>query len=407
MFLNNIKHICGTVSLLAILCPLSAHAFEVTGKVTNGSSGRADIEAAIEVVNPRDGMQVIQNLRTTTGMFTIENLADTSHVYVIRAVYQGVSYSEIIRYTGSDPSFYEITVYDTTSSLENVQVSIPHLMIRRIQQHLRFELIYEIVNATDPPKTILGRPFKVHIPEDRASVNALYTTELGLPINRDPVPTDSKGIYRVDAPLKPGATRLALSFDVHAHEGVYEYSQVLPYDLESIEILLDDPAIQITSENIALEKSTGAQNGIIYSASSLSKSSILAFRVSGGTPVAAESAPSSPNQGMRIVTLSKATEGGTIPIILILTLFLLALPALSSRKPAADGPQRNMLESRKKRLSSQIAKLDDLYAAGTIAEQSYQVKRAELKTRLAYIIQRTGSLKTKPSRKTGKNKKES
>ncbi len=403
MFAKKIIYTCCAVYLLAALLAAPSFAYKVVGKVTNGTSGRSDVAADIELVNPRGGMQVEQKLRAENGAFIIEDLSDTSHVYVIRTFYQGVSYSGIIRQSDSDTTFYDVTVYDTTSAFTETQVYIPHLMIRRTGEHYRFDTIYDIVNNTDPAKTITDKPFRLYMPDDRVSVNALYTTELGLPINRDPIQTDIKGIYRIDSPLKPGTTRLALSFDVHAHDGAYEYEQTLPYDIESINILVEDPEIDVKGETIRFEKSKREQGGVIYSASSLAASSRLAFRVSGGS---AEPVPSA-SQNMQIITQSKATEGGSIPIILIVTLFLLALPFLSSRKPASGRQETGLAESRRNQLLGQIARLDDLYAAGTVAEALYQAKRTELKYRLAYIMQHAGASKAKSPRKSKKIKKDS
>jgi len=361
------------------------------------------VAADVEVVNPRGGMQVERTLHTTDGTFVIDNLSDTSHVYVIRTVYQGISYPGIIRYAGSDTTFQNVTVYDTTSSVSGIEVSIPHMMIRRDGEHFRFETIYEILNATDPPKTITGKPFQLFMPEDLVGVNALYTTELGLPINKEAIPTDDKEIYRIDTPLKPGVTRLALSFDVHTDDGAYRYEQVLPYDLQSVQIMIDDPTIELTGESVQMEKSDNPRGGTIYSASSLAAGSRFGFRVSGGSS-AAEASPSS-NQ--RIITQSRATEDGSVPLIVIVTLLLLALPVLGSKKPASTKAEREMAESRKKLLFAQLARLDDLHAAGTVDEPIYQAKRTELINKVAHFMEQTGVPGKNNRRKSKKIKKDS
>ncbi|MFH1756161.1 MAG: hypothetical protein ABIA59_10730 [Candidatus Latescibacterota bacterium] len=397
MQLINKKHIFAIALALAFACPPSSYAYKVVGKVTNGTTARTDVAADIELINPRGGMNVEQKLRAANGSFVIDNLSDTSHVYVIRTVYQGISYPGIVRHGDSDTTFFEITVYDTTSLFAAPRVSIPHLMIRKIEEHYRFEIIYEIVNDAEPPKTITGNPFKIYIPEERASLNALYTTELSLPINKEPIATSIKGIYRIDAPLKPGATRVALSFDVHAHDGSYEYLQVLPYDLQSVNIIVEDPAIEVTSGHIALEPSEGGHVGPALIASSLPRSSIFAFRVAGGA--AAGAAESSASQKTSVVTQSQATKGHSVPVIIITTLFLLSLPLLSSKKPAVAASRGNILQSQKQRLTAQIAKLDDLYATGTVTDRLYQAKRAELKQNLAHVIRRADGPGGNPSGK--------
>jgi hypothetical protein len=394
MLSQNNQYLRGVILVLAMLIPSASHAYKVVGKITNGTSGRADVVADVEVVNPRGGMQIEQTLRTTNGAFVIDNLSDTSHVYVIRAVYQGVSYPGIVRYAGSDTTFHDITVYDTTAAAEDIRVSIPHLMVRRMGKHFRFETIYEINNQTDPPKAITERPFKIFMPDDRVSVNALYTTELGLPISKDATPTDEKEMYHIHTPLKPGVTRLALSFDVHAYDGAYEYEQVLPYDIGFADIIVDDPSIEVASSDITLLKTDRDEGGFVFSAPSLAASGRFAFRVSGGSP----EVEGSPSQNMRIVIQSKATEGGSLPLILIVTLLLMALPVLSSRKPAAQ-EESSAIESHKNQLLAQIARLDDLHAAGTVGDALYQAKRSELKNRLAAILRLTSTHKIKSSRR--------
>jgi hypothetical protein len=278
---------------------------------------------------------------------------------------------------------------------------MPYMKVLRVGEHFRFETIYEIENQTDPPKTITDRPFKIYMPDDRVSVNALYTTELGLPINKDAIPTDDKEMYHINTSLKPGVTRLALSFDVHAHGGAFEYAQVPPYDIAFADIQVEDPAIEVTSTDITLQKSDRDEGGFIYSAKSIAARSRFAFRVSGGSVEAAASS----SQNMRIITQSKATEGGSLPVILVVTLLLLALLFFSSRKPAPAREGTGAIESYKNQLLAQIARLDDLHAAGTVGDALYQAKRTELKNRLAAVLRETGASKTKSSPKNKRSRK--
>ncbi|NIM19147.1 MAG: hypothetical protein GTO51_02060 [Candidatus Latescibacteria bacterium] len=394
----------GVVALMLVLpapAPSPVHAFEVHGKVTNGTTGASNVKAKLDVVNPRAGMDVLQVVDITDGEFTVENLSDTSHVYVFRLIYQGISYSEIIRYQGNEHLHADFVVYDTTSSWENVKISIPHAMVRRMDDQLRIEKIFELSNTSHPPKTLVGDEFSMYIPGDRTSLNALYVTELGIPINQKSLPTKTKDIYHIHYPFKPGVSRVALSFDVPYADGTYDYREVLPHDVEELTILVNDPEMSITSETVNLEKDTDVHGFTSFRVASLEKSSVLSIRFSGGS---GEVQPAS-STSSRVIVQSKASEGFTVPLIIVLTLILLSVTAFTGKRPIGAKGNEGLFKTQSNLLYNQIAKLDDLHATGTVPDKLYHAKRAELKNKLAQILYQSKSHAGKRSGKAKKSKR--
>ncbi len=384
---------------LIAVCPGPVSGFKVIGKVTNGTTGRADVRGTVDVINPHRGMAVEQELEIIDGVFTTDNLSDTALVYLFRLNYKGVSYKELIRFEGVDPLNAQFEVYDTTSSWEGLRISIPHFLVRPTEDRLRFDKDFEIINASDPPKTVVGNGLAMYIPEDRVRLNTLYVAELGIPIKQEAIPTDSAGIYRLEYPFTPGVTRVVLSFDVPYTEMIYDYREVLPVDIEALTVLTDDPELKISSETTSFKKEAENQGFDLYSTSSLSKSSVLAIQFSGGGGGASPAAPEWP----RIFVRSQKLERSTLPLVVVPALILLGLALFTAKKPISKTTEEKHGDSLKlfsDKLLNQIARLDDLYATGTIPETLYRSKRLELKSRLALILRRLNGRAGRQSGKT-------
>jgi hypothetical protein len=272
---------------------------------------------------------------------------------------------------------------------------------QRTDAGLRIEKIFEITNASNPPKTITGKPFTIFIPKDHTDINALYVTELGIPLNQTPVPTETEGIYSVDYPLRPGVSRLALSFDVPYDNAVYDYEEILQYGIQSCAILVKDPSLEVSSETVVFDKDPDFHGFFAYTASSLPPSSVLSVRFSGGR--SSTSKPSEPKT--RVFPRASIPRKATATLTVLLSLSLLALALFYTRSASTVDVKAEHIKPAYEKLLSQIAKLDDLHAAGAVADTLYFEKRSQLKNQLAQLLQRSNHLKNHSSRSSKKSKK--
>jgi hypothetical protein len=260
-----------------------------------------------------------------------------------------------------------------------VTASLPNFYFKREQDHLRVEQIYEISNQTDPPRTVTGAGIPIFIPEDHTDINSAFTMEHNIPIKLHPHPTDESGVYHLHYPLKPGVTRLALSYSLPYEGGKYAYKQTALVPLQLVRFLTDDPQMNISSQSHVLEKEEQAHGFVSYRVKDLDRSEVLTVDVSGGAAPSGEDERSGGNQ---VVVRSVALDSGTIPIIVVLVTVLIALSMFGVIRPGR--PEAGKVSAREA-LLDKIARLDDLRAADAVAEGPYQARRAELKNELTAL----------------------
>ncbi|MDH3215406.1 MAG: hypothetical protein OEN01_03835 [Candidatus Krumholzibacteria bacterium] len=377
--------IVATLSVVMLLSiPATASAFRVLGQVINGTTGLPVSAAIIKVINPSGGMLTEHEVETIDdlGHYEVDDLDEQNPVYLLRVSYEGVNYTELIRYHGHDSVTIDIKVYDRTSSWDDIQVSIPHVVVSRSLDTLSIEKFIQINNNTSPPKTIYDQEsqFVFYLPEDAIRINSLSVQSLGIPLPTTPVPTEEPGFYRIDHPIKPGVTDVALSFDLPYQDSEYHYSEPLKYGLQQMTIIARDPTIMVTSETTAVGDAQDFHGFKAYKLAGLTTEKPLTLTFTGGSRVT-RAAP-------QIFTVPNRTQRLSIATMLLLVLVLVGFLILEVRRNPSPDLQKQALRGQREELLGQLARLDDLYKTGTISEQLYKIKRSELVNALAQIYYR-------------------
>jgi hypothetical protein len=371
----------------------------VQGTVVNRSTGARNVSAPVSVIDPSAGMTPLYTVQATNGEFSIGDL--DAGAYLARVDYEGVTYNWPFQIAENEQATIEITVYDTTSSWEGTRIAVPHFTATRHDDHLVIERVYDVYNERQPPRTIAGDGgyFRFPLPEQMHSFNGMYVQHDEVPVERQPVETDEAGVYRLDYPIRPGLTRVAMSYTVAYDSAAVSLNEKLLYDIESFTIFATDPDMQITSTTNDLIPEEGPHEGVSWHIDGLKKGEVLNLSFRGGS----SQETASGGEGDIIVVPNQA-EGLSLVLMLILLLALAAFTAIAAREPRMSGPESLRLAEYRNVLIRRLAKLDDLYETGAIPSAAYRAKRAELKNQVASLTYRLGA-GSRAGAKTGGSKR--
>jgi hypothetical protein len=383
--------------LLILLASSSAHAFVIHGTIENGTTGSKDVKATVVAVSPSEGMEEVATVQATGGHFELK-IEGAGGMYLIRAEYAGVEYSTPVQATGGDQDV-AITVYDTTNSWEGVHIVIPHLAASRQGDHLHIEQMYEITNETSPPKAIVdkGGAFHVYLPAEMDTLTNSFVSSLGVPIERDPEPTDVPGIYQIDYPIRPGETRIGFSYTVPYASGTYTLHQKFLHDIQHLSLFAVDPAMKISSSSHTFEKEEAVHGMTSYTLHNVPANTELVLMFQGGDPNfagihvdgqtgQATDQPQGEDQGGGNVTVVKGAEEQMSIFLMITVLLVLAGVigmALRDQHDPLNDPK--VLRAHYATLVSRLARLDDLHAAEAIPGDAYRATREDLMGRLSAL----------------------
>ena len=378
-----------TVAAAAVILvfPLlgTASGISVHGSVVNGTTGKADVTAVVSVINPSAGMEPIQSVQATNGKFEIDKLEPGT--YLARVDYDGVTYSTTFQIVGDEHASVAVAVYETTTSWDGVKVVVPHFTAARHGDHLVIERVYDIHNESQPPRTVTGEDgfFRFPLPDAVHNFNGLYVQYGEVPIERQPIETDEERVYIVDYPIRPGLTRVAMSYTTTYDTGAVALEEELLYDIESFTIFATDQEMEITSSSHELGTDDGPHAGVSWEIDGLEAGQVLNLAFRGGT-----NQESSARSQRMVSAVPNDTEGLSLVLMVILLLALFAFTGIAVREPRIDGAEALRLQEYREVLIRRLAKLDDVYETGAIPGAAYRAKRAEIKNQVASLMFRLG-----------------
>ena len=395
-----------TVAATAV-SPGTASAFEIKGRVVNGTTGEPVGPIKVSVVDPRHGMATEGEIETDAqGNFVAKDLDENISVFLIQVNFKGVTYTELAHPEDAGATI-EVKVYDTGTSWAGVEVSLPHFMARRSHDTLTVDRLYLIDNKSDPPVTILGEGagFRVMLPDERLQITQLFVTALGIPISVLPHPTGEPNIATIDYAFQPGETRIGISYDMNYETERYDYEESLQDDMGEVIVMTEDPSMEVSSDGLELPEPGETHGFTSYRFTSLPRSSTLPLTFRKGEAHLHGRVPAGQQQGgHQIVTLQDGWEQFTIIIIAGFTLLLVLVAALGTKSALDPNAQVALMTARRNSLVGQVAKLDDLYETGTLTDQLYKSTRSELVEKLAQIIYQIEKLQPKQSKSARKRK---
>jgi hypothetical protein len=231
--------------------------------------------------------------------------------------------------------------------------------------------------------------FRYPIPEDKHGITALYVSALGMPVQRSPEPTDDPGIFRLGYPIRPGITRVGVSFTVPYNAGEYTLRLPLLYDIDELIVYGVDPDMTITSESVSFTVEEAAHDMVALTATHLQRGTDLAIRFVGGS---GESSVPASSGG--VIVVPNDMEGASLMIMFIVLLTLLAFMGIATTGASNPLDQPESVRAYYDTLVGRLARLDDLREAQAIPTDVYRARRDELKGQLGALMQRLRDIET-------------
>ncbi|HEY3707064.1 MAG TPA: carboxypeptidase-like regulatory domain-containing protein [Terracidiphilus sp.] len=204
-----------TALLSSLLLGATAYAANVTGTVTNKTTGKASAGDLVELVDVQAGMSAVAKATTdSAGKYSLNEPG--SGPYLIRATHQGAGYF-IAAPQGSGPG--DIGVYDSSPSASiAVEDQILDLEAPNASQ-LDVTEQWVVHNNSSPKVTKSGdNTFVFSLPQGAVIDMAETTRPSGLPTMAQPKPLGSSGHFAFSTPIEPdqGPEKMTV-FQVHYH----------------------------------------------------------------------------------------------------------------------------------------------------------------------------------------------
>jgi hypothetical protein len=389
----------GAIIFCALLCGLLAPASlraqsRIEGQVINGTTGQPAARQELRLLQPRGGMQQVASATTDAqGHFVFDKVQNEAGAFhLISTSYQGVDYNE----PGQFDSPIKLTVYEATRSDPGLRVELLRLAAQPAGNRIRVQEQFTIQNPSRPPRAFAtpGGTFSFHLPPQVTEPSVAVTGLMNMQLPQTAEKGKSPGEFSLRYPMKPGATVVTLQYETDYDPAGFALTSQVPYPIDRSELYVAPANLSVESK---VFEATGvdAKNGIAtFQASKVPRGATLEAHLSGEGPPVTEQAEAGQPEGQVATVPNSMTKLGWPLLGFFLLLLLWALgvrvakewPKLAEHNPPE--PARKQLESKVEGLLNSLADLDELFAAGKIAERNYWKERLELKAKLVAILKK-------------------
>ena len=237
--MKSIKHLIGIFTLSLLFTSALAQAVEVTGTVTNKTTGKPSAGDSVVLVDPMAGMSEVAHTTTDgRGHFSLERTG--AGPALLRVTHQGVGYF-IEAPKGGAPG--DVSVYDVATKVNGVFLEADVMEIETSNDQLHVTERYFVHNTGTPPTTQWSaKSFEIVLPPDAMTAGAAAQRPGGLPTSLRLDPAGAKGHFYFNFPIQPDnaekSTMFQVSYQLPYSSGKYTFKQEVTLPAQNLGVLI-------------------------------------------------------------------------------------------------------------------------------------------------------------------------
>jgi hypothetical protein len=373
----------------------------ISGQVSNGTTGRPVANQTLLLLMPRGGMQQVATAVTdASGHFVVaaSDLA-TDSFYLLQATYQDVNYHAPVKFDDHGQAQVDITVYDATRTAPPVRIESARIILHAEGDKVHVQEMFALRNSADPPRSYVNADgtFLFHLAKTAAEPTAAVAGMMNMPLPEPVNPGKGPGDYSIQYPLKPGLTVMMVTYDSDYVANKLELADSVAYPIDSAELLVAPSNLSVDSTLFKAAGADAESGSQKYTTDNVPPNAQLTASISGeaaaGEAAEGGATAGQPEGEVKALPNSMSRMGGPL-----LACFLLVLLWGLGVRVAKEWPKwkaqqsaselQKALEAEVEKLFNSLADLDELFAAGKIAEKPYWKERLELKARLVATLKK-------------------
>jgi len=259
-----------------------AAAQNISGMVTNGTTGKPSAGDEVTLLSLSQGMQEIGGTKTDAkGHFSFAAPADANAPHMVRATHDGVNYFPQGGPLMPGATTAEITVFDSAKKVDGLSQTVEVDRYQSDGKQLQGIALYAIRNQSQPPRTLANDEgtFEMVLPDgaDLESVQAKGPG--GQPIAVEAQPASQKNHYALNYPLRPGETQFQVSFHL-PYSGEASISPKPQAEVQHF-VVMTPKSMTFTPKDPQRFQSMSDAQSVIMVATNVKPGQDLGFRISG------------------------------------------------------------------------------------------------------------------------------
>jgi hypothetical protein len=257
-----------------------ASAQNITGTVTNGTTGKPAAGDDVTLLSLSQGMQEVGSGKTDAqGKFSLATPSDQTVPHMVRVTHGGVSYFPRGGPLMPGSTTAELTVYDAAKKVDGLSQTVQVDRFQSDGTALQVISLFAVRNESKPPRTqVSEQTFEFVLPEGATVDSGFVRGPGGQPINDQPTETGAKNRYAFSFPFKPGETQFQVSYHL-PYSGQASFSPKPLADVEHF-VVMTAPGVTFTPKDAQRFQSMPDSPGVMV-ATKVKPGEDLSFKVSG------------------------------------------------------------------------------------------------------------------------------
>jgi len=292
----------------------------VTGRVTNGTTGKPAAGVDVILIQLQGTMQPVAQTKTdASGHYQLDHPALGNGPMLIRAVYRGVNYHEPA--TPGRPTV-DIEVFEPTEKPSAFSVTARAIILEPSGSDLVVDEEYLITNKTQPPVAYYrpGGSFEFAIPAGAQLGDVQVVGTSGMPVKQAAI-DKGKNLEAIDYPFRPGDSSVRLSYKIAYPGNATSLKFTSPYTINRVAFFAP-PGMQVSGNGFA---PAGQQQGFnVFMHESIAANTPAAVSVSGTGPMpqaqSADAGGAAGDDTQNPSVNSRADSGAPTPVASVTTL---------------------------------------------------------------------------------------
>jgi hypothetical protein len=259
-----------------------AAAQNITGTVTNGTTGKPAAGDEVTLLSLSQGMQEIGTTKSDAhGHFSFPAPTDNQAPHMVRATHDGVNYFPQGGPLMPGSTTAELTVYDAAKKVDGLSQTVEVDRLQSDGKQLQGISLYALSNKSEPPRTVANDKgtFEIVLPDGAELESAQAKGPGGQPIATDTAPGAQKNHYLLSYPLRPGETQFQISYHL-PYSGEASISPKPLGDVQHFVVMM--PKTMTFTPKVAQQfQSMADPQSVIMVATNVKPGQDLGFRVAG------------------------------------------------------------------------------------------------------------------------------
>ena len=286
---RSIARLLVAAACVFLFCAGFASAQNITGTVTNGTTGKPAGGDEVTLLSLSQGMQEVGSTKTDAlGKFSMAAPAEQGVPHMVRVTHGGVSYFPQGGPLMPGMTSAAVTVYDTAKKLDGVSQTVEVDRFQTDGKQLQGIALFAIKNASNPPRALdSDKTFEFVLPAGAEIESGMARSPGGQPLNTMPSEAGQKGHYAFTFPLRPGETQFQVSYHV-PYSGEASFS---PKPLAEVQhfVVMTPKGMSFTAKDAQRFQSMPDDSGaIVMVATNAKPGEDLSFKITGSGQFQAE-----------------------------------------------------------------------------------------------------------------------